>query len=1483
MSALNLRRLRASSDEAEPSSASLRSSPFVTPVTRRLSLQAGAALFLARPAIAQALGKLGQRIQFRFDGRSATFLLDGSPAWVVDPARFSGSPRLRVKEDSRSIRLRLIRARYPGSKAAADFNCLVRKGSLQWTVQLEMLLGEFCSEGDLEAWLAHEQKLESPVQACGMLIRSRRNGASLALNDRAVAAFSPDWRFEISGSRIGTLELSNVTIPAKRVMLGLPLPGEESLASAPDRRRTRFAVVAAESDRSPLLDANLLQGGELRLGPGALDRFDLEAHEGVEGHRLYYVASSSSNEAPVLFRPGSAYLTVENAPAEFALRDLRLAGFVGPHSAERALVSNLGTKPVWLQADSSQLKLGDLTDDSVLEVFERSGSPLQFKFAPSLVASVTPLAGAVALETEPKRPIRVALQSERPNDGNRERCGLCRADGAGGVQLDLPCFEINVVRPSDLLVLRFELLNLRIDKKCFREPRLVRAREAEDAFVIVHFPPQHLAERAFDVSEEAKDPPLVSAMDSRLAGESRLVFRIKRDASPQPFTLAALLNWNAPHLEMLKVPPERSTASIKPPTRLETDVEFPWRLHISPDDGSIWSHSGDVVDHEERAELWHTRLLPENPWVSEVATVRAVFADRSGDALKPTSLTDENCQQIVTASHDAAFDPSPVSAHLLALSSLGAWADLRGDWPCTERRVCNPLQKWTHLATMGRDQKVVVELRGFQCRTGHRAVHVIETERELKPIGVTIDGRPKVMHIAFLRQRHYLKIMTPVRQYDNWDMPHRSIEILDKRTPDLDAPNSEAAGSVPKKGALGETWGSKAFWPTVGGQPFQFRMRGLDYSGAEQTWLEPLLFIEQGCDPIEPGSQELQPVNFLSAGYYQEAIDHYNASPRRTIPMGGQSVSMAPSYREGDTAVGARQAEFKVLDWRAPVAEPCWRGYLRPDSPTWLRRNDPCEPPFWPVAERIEATIPAVESFLGSSTPTWLTPVSIECDAAFETFAELSKPGATEASFHQNTQRSGGGLGPSPKISHLSRRFGPVGLGSQAAAVRNASPADAAADASIGLEGSDFFGDDATLLGTITLKDIIASLSPADGTVPALLSLLTPFADGPDYLQQSLNWETTSLKEFELPGEILAFEPEKDQTKFAIDGSFSIWVGEPESARFTMQGRLEKFAVRIGFTSAGARVHFTSLVFSAMSDGSTSFDVNLGEVEFLGALAFIQTIAQRLKEFVKKEVGVEVDLRPDGLTVWMPPINLDKISFGIVTIKNLNIHSWVVLPFKPDPVELGFSFGKSDAPCELQVGIYGGTAYLLIVLDTNTGGLRRLEACLEFGVLREVSFGPAHGRVYLLGGVFYGVASENGLRKVVLNAFVRAGGSVDVLGLITAYVDLYIGLHYESSGADSFLLGEASLSIGFKIVLVRYNVTLRRAERLAGSSSSARRDSAQSQETSTARLGASVRASKIPICIEPARPTVESMISKSEWVEDYWASFASSSEGSCVA
>ena len=208
--------------------------------------------------------------------------------------------------------------------------------------------------------------------------------------------------------------------------------------------------------------------------------------------------------------------------------------------------------------------------------------------------------------------------------------------------------RIDLLRPDDLLNLRIEGENLRLDTSAADAPALVLDDASKPGYLIVVFPPQTVVEEA--VYESSPTPPLESptsalefpppkpekdhplnvehpppsepsrpSVRSRIGGSSRLVFRIPAEW-PQsiPYTLEGLLDWSALELNvsaLADVPAEpsaqqRNTApAITKPGARDTAIELPYRLILSPNHSVGWAHVRGLQTRQGIAELWHTRLM----------------------------------------------------------------------------------------------------------------------------------------------------------------------------------------------------------------------------------------------------------------------------------------------------------------------------------------------------------------------------------------------------------------------------------------------------------------------------------------------------------------------------------------------------------------------------------------------------------------------------------------------------------------------------------------------------------------------------------------------------------------------------------------------------------------------------------------------------------------------------------------------------------
>ncbi len=178
--------------------------------------------------------------------------------------------------------------------------------------------------------------------------------------------------------------------------------------------------------------------------------------------------------------------------------------------------------------------------------------------------------------------------------------------------------KFDLLRPDDLLNLKIEGENLRLDVEDPSAPALVLDDRNQPGYLIVTFPPQTVVEEAFYESSTTEAPPEernkpyntnpppegfpAAPVKARIGGPSRLVFRIPAGADTRiPFSTEGVLDWD--QLEFMvsplaDVPPEptalerQSAPNISEPSRLETAIELPYRLHISPNHAVAWLHAG---------------------------------------------------------------------------------------------------------------------------------------------------------------------------------------------------------------------------------------------------------------------------------------------------------------------------------------------------------------------------------------------------------------------------------------------------------------------------------------------------------------------------------------------------------------------------------------------------------------------------------------------------------------------------------------------------------------------------------------------------------------------------------------------------------------------------------------------------------------------------------------------------------------------------
>lgn len=236
-------------------------------------------------------------------------------------------------------------------------------------------------------------------------------------------------------------------------------------------------------------------------------------------------------------------------------------------------------------------------------------------------------------------------------------------------------------------------------------------------------------------------------------------------------------------------------------------------------------------------------------------------------------------------------------------------------------------------------------------------------------------------------------------------------------------------------------------------------------------------------------------------------------------------------------------------------------------------------------------------------------------------------------------------------------------------------------------------------------------------------------------------------------------------------------------------------------------LNFEKIEFSIDSAAKMDVDVLLSDIKFVGPLSFVET----LRDLIPLDGFSDppyLDITPQGIDAGFD-ISLPSITCGVLNLSNVSLGAGFTVPFIGQPLSVRFNFCRRDQPFLLTVYIFGGGGFFGVTLDP--GGVQILEASFEFGAAFSIDFGVASGGVHVMAGIYYRMEADD----ASLTGYFRLGGHVDVLGLITASIELYLELRYEFSSGKC--VGKAQLTIEISIFIFSGSVTITCERKFAGS------------------------------------------------------------------
>ena len=829
---------------------------------------------------------------------------------------------------------------------------------------------------------------------------------------------------------------------------------------------------------------------------------------------------------------------------------------------------------------------------------------------------------------------------------------------------------------------------------------------------------------------------LTAPYQALLSGPTRLTFRLPGQISEIPLKLEDILSL------VTRLPPWLPTEPLAPDAA--TVIEFPDRLLLVPESGVRLHHRPEPPQRDRIwTELWQTRLHDD----SGKLRLKAVKNPRDRERLSPATLRLQDRLDIVKRSQSEPSGPHVLVAEQFILSTLGASVKLRSAW--TDASTATTLSAWNHDAALGRDRNVRTVREGFLFPFGHRAAIETLTWRNIS------FGAPP---IAELRQRNTLTLREEEKTYSSREMPFRRVQLT----------------ALPRRIARGEH------------DVYEVDATIADARGNAINCVLKALFVELG-EATGPGAPPK-----LERIFQREYKDRHD-----TLDLGYRRVVLAETPDErGGTDFDVASLKFGVDILQVGEA-------------------GPLDPLFRPIMETARVSIPAIEQLQGlvggTSNRAVREPTAIKLSRRYldqgldprdtkQVFAEIVDPIEGLAI---PPEKAGGIAAPKfPKMDGLSRLMGPV------SDVRNFAGQDTAP-----VDAAQLIGN-TKLLGTIVLKDIVDIAQTSDmgflaSNPESLFDKVKIEAEPGFILRRPVITTVRTGAEIEtrfvwkpkimdvLPGGLLrqrdppsgiedpARPPGKMQ--LIVKGRMKV-APAAEKADLQIEGRLTNFVLSL----AGLlNVEFNEIEFLSRAGRKMEVKTAIAKVSFQGALAFAEEIRKAIP--IAGLGGASIDPQPDGV-VARYSLALPAIPLGVLSLQNIAFISSVSLPFVEKPVGVRFALSERGNPFIVSVAPFGGTGFFALEMRTSGPDALLVEAAIEFGGIVTFNLlGIVKGGVYVLAGVYMAIRSGAGPE---ISAHLRIGGFVDVLGLISVSIELYLALEFRNER----LSGTARLTIGVKVL-----------------------------------------------------------------------------------
>ena len=179
-------------------------------------------------------------------------------------------------------------------------------------------------------------------------------------------------------------------------------------------------------------------------------------------------------------------------------------------------------------------------------------------------------------------------------------------------------------------------------------------------------------------------------------------------------------------------------------------------------------------------------------------------------------------------------------------------------------------------------------------------------------------------------------------------------------------------------------------------------------------------------------------------------------------------------------------------------------------------------------------------------------------------------------------------------------------------------------------------------------------------------------------------------------------------------------------------------------------------------------------LEFDGPLKFVDTLKDILPANGFSD-GPSLEVTAAGVRAGYT-LGVPTVGVGIFSLQNLSLSAGLSLPFVDQP-GVRFAISERQKPFLVSVALFGGGGFF--ALGLNARGIEQIEAAIEFGGNLSLDLGVASGGVYVMAGIYFSMTGT----EVKLTGYLRMGGYLSVLGIISISIEFYLGFTYRAKGS----------------------------------------------------------------------------------------------------